>query len=52
VEQWEEKQDMKTTFLKKKENSIQNSVRNEENRYPVPDLKTMITSLRNPVTPT
>jgi hypothetical protein len=40
VERWEE-EGMETTLLKK--NSIQDSVGNEENGYPVPDLnKTMI----------
>jgi hypothetical protein len=29
---------METTLLKKKKNSIQDSVGNEENGYPVPDL--------------
>jgi hypothetical protein len=42
VEGWEEEERMETT-LKKKKNSIQDSVGNEENGYPVPDPhKTMI----------
>jgi hypothetical protein len=40
---------METTLLKKKKNSIQDSVGNEENRYPVPDLnKTMIDITNKP----
>jgi hypothetical protein len=38
---------MKTTLLKKKKNSIQDSVENEENGYPVLDpSKTMINSYK------
>jgi hypothetical protein len=41
VERWEEKEGIETTLIKK--NSIQNSMGNEENGYPVPDpKKTMI----------
>jgi hypothetical protein len=44
---------METTLLKKKKNSIQDSVGNEENRYPVPDLnKTMINVTKEPSIPT
>jgi hypothetical protein len=32
-----EEEGMETTLLKKKKNSIQDSVGNEENGYPVPD---------------
>jgi hypothetical protein len=46
VEQWEE-EGMETTLLKK--NSIQNSVGNEENGYPVPDFsKTKIIVTKEP----
>jgi hypothetical protein len=42
---------METIHLKK--NSIQDSVGNEENRYPVPDLnKTMINVTKEPSIPT
>jgi hypothetical protein len=42
VERWEEEEEGMETTLHKK-NSIQDSVGNEENGYPVPDLnKTMI----------
>jgi hypothetical protein len=42
---------METSHLKK--NSIQDSVGNEENRYPVPDLnKTMINVTKEPSIPT
>jgi hypothetical protein len=36
VERWEEEEGMKTTWVKKT-NSIQDSVGNEEIKYPVPD---------------
>jgi carbamoylphosphate synthase large subunit len=35
VEQWEKEEGMETTLIKKNNNSIQNSVGNEENAYPV-----------------
>jgi hypothetical protein len=48
VEQWEEEEGMETTVLKKNY-SIQNSVGNEENGYPVPDRnKTMINVTKEP----
>jgi hypothetical protein len=41
---------MKTTFLKKEKNSIQDSVENDENGYSVPDPnKTMINVSKEPV---
>jgi hypothetical protein len=53
VQQWEEEEGMETTLLKKKNNSMQDSVGNEENGHPVPDSnKTMIIVTRDPVTPT
>jgi hypothetical protein len=40
---------VETTLLKKKKNSIQDSVGNEENGYPIPDLnKTMINITKEP----
>jgi hypothetical protein len=39
VEQWEDEKGMET-ILPQKNNLIQNSEGNEENRYPIPDSKT------------
>jgi glutamyl-tRNA reductase len=48
VEQWKEKR-WKPLSSKKKKNLIQDSVGNEENRYPVPDPnKTIINNTKEP----
>jgi hypothetical protein len=48
VEQWEEEEGMETTFLKMN-NSIEDSVENESNGYPVPDPnKAMINASKEP----
>jgi hypothetical protein len=49
VELWEEEEGMETMLIKKKNNSIQDSVGNEEYEYPVPDPnKTMINVTEEP----
>jgi hypothetical protein len=49
VEQWEEEKGMETILPPKKNNLIQDSEGNEENRYPVPDFnKTQINCAKEP----
>jgi hypothetical protein len=44
VEQWEEEEGLETTLLN---NSIQDSVGNEENGFPIPDHNKTIMSLKS-----